>query len=159
MLLHTPVVDHSSGGHLLKWKREREIHLVVQRVRLDKRVSKQVQVLQFQLTKVTGQHRQLVMSRRQVPQLRKSADVERQAGELVVVQLEVHQLSELAELGGEGLQAILAEVQQPERPLKGGQAQGHAEGLQVVVVEDELREAAQVTDGGREFLDVVVAEV
>lgn len=54
---------------------------------------------------------------------------------------------------------ILAEVQELESPLQGGQAEGHAESFQVVVVEDELREAAEVTDGGRELLDVVVAEV
>lgn len=29
----------------------------------------------------------------------------------------------------------------------------------MIVVEDELREAAEVADGGREFLNVVVAEV
>lgn len=29
----------------------------------------------------------------------------------------------------------------------------------MVVVEDELREATEVADGGREFLDVVVTQV
>lgn len=62
-------------------------------------------------------------------------------------------------MSGEGLQSILAEVQELEGPLQCGQAEGLAEGFQLVVVEDELREAAQVTDGGREFLDVVVTEV
>lgn len=85
--------------------------------------------------------------------------MERQRNELVVVQLEVHQLSELAELSREAPQSVLAEVQELQGPLQGGQAQGHAESLQVVVVQDELREAAQVADGGGEFLDVVVAEV
>lgn len=46
-----------------------------------------------------------------------------------------------------------------EGPLQGGQAESLAECFQVVVVEDELREAAEVTNGGRELLDVVVAEV
>lgn len=126
---------------------------------MDERIPKQVQVLQTQLTEVTRQHRELVMRRRQEPQLGESAHVERQTDKFIVIQLEVHKFSELAELSREGLQAILAEVQELEGPLQGGQAEGHAEGFQVVVVEDELREAAEVADGGREFLDMVVAEV
>lgn len=122
---------------------------MVQRIGLDERIPEQVQVLQTQLTEVTRQHSQLVMGCRQEPQLRESADVERQTGELVVVQFEVHQFSELAELIGEAPQPVLAEVQELEGPLQGGQAQGHAEGFQVVVVEDEFREAAEVADGGR----------
>ncbi|TNN80274.1 hypothetical protein EYF80_009599 [Liparis tanakae] len=148
-----------SGSQLLEWKRERQIHLVVQRVGLDKRIPEQVQVLQTELPEVRRQHGELVVRRRQEAQLGESAHVERQADELVVVQLEVHQLLELAELSGEGLQSVLAEVQQLEGPLQGGQAERLAEGLQVVVVEDELGEAAQVPDGGGEFLDVVVTEV
>lgn len=85
--------------------------------------------------------------------------MERQTNKLIVVQFEVHQFSELAELSGEGVQAILTEVQELEGLLQGGQAQGLAEGFQVVVVEDEFRQAAEVTDGSREFLDVIVAEV
>lgn len=65
----------------------------------------------------------------------------------------------MAELSGQGLQSILAEVQELEGPLQSGQTEGLTEGFQVVVVEDELRQAAEVTNGGREFLDVVVAEV
>lgn len=85
--------------------------------------------------------------------------MERQTDELVVVQFEVHQFFELAELSGEGAQAVLAEVQQLQGALQRGQAECLAEGLQVVVVQDELREAAQVSDGGGEFLDVVVTKV
>ena len=143
----------------MKWEGECELHCVVQRIGLDERVSEQVKVLQTQLAEVTGQRHQLVVCRRQEPQLRESSDVERQTGELVVVQLQVDQFSELAELGGERLQSILAEVQELEGPLQRGQAQRHAERLQVVVVEDEFREAAEVPDGGRKLLDVVVAEV
>ena len=143
----------------MKWEGECELHCVVQRIGLDERVSEQVKVLQTQLAEVTGQHHQLVVCRRQEPQLRESSDVKRQTGELVVVQFQVDQFSELAELSGERLQSILAEVQELEGPLQRGQAQCHAERFQVVVVEDEFREAAEVPDGGRKFLDVVVAEV
>lgn len=132
---------------------------MVQWVRLDELIPKQVQVLQTQLSEGTRQHSQLIMRRRQVPQLRESADVERQTDELVVVQFEVHQFSELAELSGEGPQTIMTKVQELQGLLQGGQAEGHAEGFQVVVVEDEIREAAEVADGGGEFLDVVVAQV
>ncbi len=62
---------------------------MVQGVRLDKRISKQVQVLQTQLAEVTGQRGQLVVRRRQEPQLGEPADVERQTNELIVVQFEV----------------------------------------------------------------------
>lgn len=85
--------------------------------------------------------------------------MERQTGELVVVQFEVDQLSESAELGGESPQTIVAEVQQLQAVLQGGKTEGIAEGFQLVVVQNEVGEAAQITDGGREFLDVVVAEV
>lgn len=43
--------------------------------------------------------------------------------------------------------------------MQGGETEGLTEGLQVVVVEDELRQAAKVADGGGEFLDVVVTEI
>lgn len=132
---------------------------MVQWVRLDELIPKQVQVLQAQLSEVTRQHSQVVMRRRQVPQLRESVDVERQTDELVVVQFEVHQFSQLAELSGEGPQTIVTEVQELQGPLQSGQAEGHAEGFQVVIVEDEITEAAEVANGGREFLDVVIAEV
>lgn len=46
MVQNPPEVDHSSGTHLLESEGERELHLVVQRVGLDKGVSKKVQVLQ-----------------------------------------------------------------------------------------------------------------
>lgn len=85
--------------------------------------------------------------------------MERQTNQRVVVQFQVHQFSELAELGRQELQSVLAEVQDLQGPLQGGQAEGVAEGFEMVVVEDEFREAAEVTDGGGEFLDVVVAEV
>ncbi len=85
-----PEVGHGSGSQLLKRKGECEFHGMVQGIWLDKWVSKQVQVLEAQLTEVTGQHSQLVVRRRQEPQLGESADVERQTDELVVVQFEVH---------------------------------------------------------------------
>lgn len=85
--------------------------------------------------------------------------MERQTGQLVVVQFKVDQFPESAELGGESLQTIVTEVQEPQAALQGGKTEGVAEGFQVVVVQDEFREAAQITDSGREFLDVVVAEV
>lgn len=132
---------------------------VVQRVGLGKWVPKKVQVLQAQLAEVTWQQSQLVVRRWQEPQLREVADVERQANEFVVIQFEVDQFSELAEMRGKGPQSVLAEVQVLEGPLQGGQAEGLTEALQVVVVEDELSQAAEVTDGGRELLDVVVTEV
>lgn len=53
----------------------------------------------------------------------------------------------------------MAEVQALERLLKGGGAQGTAEGLQVIVVQVELLKEDQVTDGGRQLLNVVMAEV
>lgn len=99
------------------------------------------------------------MRRGEEPQLGESANVERQTRELVVVQFQVDEFPQLAELSGEVLQAVLAEVEQLQGPLQRGQAQLHAEGFQVVVVEVELGEAAEVADGGREFLDVVVAQV
>lgn len=99
------------------------------------------------------------MRRREEPQLGEPADVEGQTGQLVVVQFQVDQLPQLAELSGEVLQAVLAEVEELEGPLQRGQAQLHAEGFQVVVVEVELGEAAEVANGGGEFLDVVVAQV
>lgn len=132
---------------------------MVQRVGLDERISKQVQVFQAQLSKFPGQRRQAVVRRRQVPQLGESADVERQTGHLVVVQFKVDQLSEPAELGGESPQTIVAEVQELQAVLQGGKTEGIAEGFQVVVVQNQVREAAEVTDGGGEFLDVVVAEI
>lgn len=85
--------------------------------------------------------------------------MERQTGELVVVQFKVDQFSELAELGGESPQTIVTEVQEPQAVLQGGKTEGVAEGFQVVVVQNEVREAVEVTDSEREFLDVVVAEV
>lgn len=132
---------------------------MVQRVGLDKRVSEQVQVLQAQLAEVTGQHGELVVRRGEEPELGESANVERQTRKLVVVEFQVDEFPQLAELSGEVLQAVLAEVEQLQGPLQSGQAQLHAEGFQVVVVEVELGEAAEVADGGREFLDVVVAQV
>lgn len=90
---------------------------MVQRVRLDEWISKQVQVLQTQPTEITGQHGQLVVRCWQEPQLGESANVERQTDEFVVVQFEVYQFSELAKLSGEGLQSILTEVQDLEGPL------------------------------------------
>lgn len=132
---------------------------MVERVGLDERIAEQVQVLQAEPAEVRGQRGQLVVCRRQEPQLGEPAHAERQTGELVVVQLEVHQFLELAELRREPPQSVLAEVQDLEGPLQRGQAQRLAEGLQVVVVEDELGEAAEVPDGGGELLDVVVAEV
>lgn len=143
----------------MQWRGERQSHFVVQRVGVDEGVSEQVQVLQAQLLEVAGQHGQLVVCRRQEPELGEAADMEGQAVERVVVQLEVGQLPQLAELGREEPQAVLAEVQPLQGALQRGQAQRHAEGLQVVVVEDELRQAAQVADGGRQLLDVVVAQV
>lgn len=126
---------------------------------MHKRISKQVQVFKTQLTEVTRQSSELVMCSEQEPQLCETADVERQTNELVVVQLEVDQLFESTKLHGERLQSILTEVQHLECPLQGGQAEGFTEGLQVVVVKDELRETTQVADGGRKFLDVVVAKI
>lgn len=99
------------------------------------------------------------MCRGQEPQLRQSADVERQTQECVIVQFEVHEFSELAELSRELLQAILAEVQVLEGPLEGGQTECLTEGFQVVIVEDEFGKTAEVTDGGGKFLDMVVTEV
>lgn len=55
--------------------------------------------------------------------------MERQANELVVVQFEVHERSELAELSGERLQSVLAEVQELEGLLQRGQAERLAEDL------------------------------
>lgn len=46
-----------------------------------------------------------------------------------------------------------------EGALQGGQAERLAEGFQVVIVKDKFRKAAEVTDGGGEFLDVVVTEI
>lgn len=85
--------------------------------------------------------------------------MEGQTGELVVVQFEVDQLPESAELGGESPQTIVAEVQQLQAVLQGGKTEGIAEDFQLVVVQNEVGEAAEITDRGREFLDVVVAEV
>lgn len=82
-----------------------------------------------------------------------------QTGELVVVQFKVDQFSQPAEMSGERLQTIVTEVQELQTLLQGGKAKGIAEGFQVVVVQHEVREAAEVTDGSRQFLDVVVAEV
>lgn len=65
----------------------------------------------------------------------------------------------MAELSREVLQAVLAEVEELEGPLQRGQTQLHAEGFQVVVVEDEFGEAAEVANGGGELLYVVVAQV
>lgn len=132
---------------------------MVERVGLDEGIPKQVQVFQAQLSKAPGQSGQPVVRRRQVPQLGESADVERQTAELVVVQFEVDQLSELAELGGESPQPIVTEVQEPQAVLQRGQTEGVAEGFQVVAVQNQVREAAEITDGGRKLLDVVVAEV
>lgn len=85
--------------------------------------------------------------------------MEGQTGQLVVVQLEVDQFSESAELGGESPQAVVTEVQELQAVLQGGETEGVAEAFQVVAVQNEVSEAAEVTDSGREFLDVVVAEV
>lgn len=65
---------------------------------MNKGISKQVQVLKTQLTEVTRQNGELVMSSEQEPQLCEPPDVEWQANELVVVQLEVDEFSELTEL-------------------------------------------------------------
>lgn len=130
-----------------------------ERVGLDERIPKQVQVLQTQLSKIPGQSGQPVVRRRQVPQLGESADVERQTGQLVVVQFKVDQFPESAELGGESPQTIVTQVQELQAALQGGKTEGVAEGFQVVVVQEELGEAAEITDSGGEFLDVVVAEV
>lgn len=46
-----------------------------------------------------------------------------------------------------------------EGPLEGGQTECLAEGFQVVIVNDEFGKTAEVTDGGRKFLDMVVTEV
>lgn len=143
----------------MKREREREVHGVVERVGLDERIPKQVQLFQTQLSEIPGQSGQPVVRRRQVPQLGESADVEGQTGELVVVQFKVDQFSEAAEVGGESPQTIVTEVQEPQAVLQGGQTEGVAEGFQVVAVQDEVRQAAQITDSGGEFLDVVVAEV
>lgn len=132
---------------------------MVQGVGRGEGVPKQVQVLQAQLAEVTGQQGQLVVRRRQEPELGEAAHAEGQPRQLVVVQLQVDQFPELAELGREPPQAVLAEVQVLEGALQCGQAEGLAEALQLVVVEDELREAAQVSNGGWQLLDVVVAEV
>lgn len=143
----------------MKCERERETHGVVERVGLDEGIPKQVQVLQTQLPKPPGQSGQPVVRRRQVPQLGESAHVERQTAELVVVQFEVDQLSEPAEVGGEGRQAIVTQVQELQAVLQRGKTEGVAEGLQVVVVQNQVRQAAQIPDSGRQLLDVVVAEV
>lgn len=93
---------------------------MVQRVGLDKRVPEQVQVLQTQLEEVCGQNRQLIVRSGEEPQLREPADSEGQAGELIVVQLEVDQFSELAEASWQGAQPVLAEVQHLEGLLQRG---------------------------------------
>ena len=72
---------------------------MVQGVRLVEGVPKQVQVLQAQTAEAAGQQGQLVVRRRQELQFREAADAEREPHELVVVQLEVDQFPELAELG------------------------------------------------------------
>lgn len=133
----------------MKREREREVHCVVERVGLDERIPKQVQVFQTQLAKLPGQCGQLVVRRGQVPQLRQAADVKRQGGELVVVQFEVDQLSEAAEMSGESPQTIVTEVQEMQAVLQRGKAKGVAEGFQVVIVQHQVGEAAEVTDGGR----------
>lgn len=46
-----------------------------------------------------------------------------------------------------------------EGPLEGGQTECLAEGFQVVIVKDEFGKTAEVTDGSRKFLDMVVTEV
>lgn len=132
---------------------------MVERVGLDERIPKQVQVFQTQLSKFPGQSGQPVVRRRQVPQLGESADVERQTGQLVAVQFKVDQFPEPAELGGESPQAIVTEVEELQAVLQRGKTEGVAEGFQVVVVQQEFREAAEITDSGGECLDVVVAEV
>lgn len=154
-----PELDHSSARQLLKREGECEVHGVVERVGLDERIPKQVQVFQTQPSKVPRQSRQAVVRRRQVPQPREAAHVERQTGKLVVVQFEVDQFLESPELGGERPQAIVAEVQVAQAALQGGQTEGVAEGFQVVVVQNEFKEEGDIADSGREFLDVVVAEV
>lgn len=53
----------------------------------------------------------------------------------------------------------MTQVQKLQRFLQCGEAERLAESLQVVVVEDEFGQAAEVADGSRELLDVVVAEV
>lgn len=83
----------------------------------------------------------------------------RQACQLVVVQLEVDQLPQLTEVGGQSLKSVLAEVQVLEGALEAGEAKGWAEGLQVVVVKHQLGQRAEVADGGGQLLDMVVAEV
>lgn len=122
---------------------------MVERVGLDERIPKQIQVFQTQLSKIPGQGGQPVVRRRQVPEPRQSADVKRQTGELVVVQFEIDQFSEPAEMRGEGLQTIVTEVQEMQAVLQGGKTKGVAEGFQVVIVQHQVREAAKVPDGGR----------
>ncbi len=132
---------------------------MLQSVGLSERVSKQVQVLQTQLSEAGRKYGELVVSGGQEVQLGEPADVERQPQELVMVQLEVDQLLQLTEASGQDLQLVLTQVQMLERGLQARGAQAVAKALQVVVVQDQLGEAAQVTDGGRQLLDVVVAEV
>lgn len=122
---------------------------MVERVGLDERIPKQIQVFQTQLSEIPGQRGQPVVRRRQIPELGQSADVKRQTGELVVVQFEIDQFLEPAEMSGESLQTIVTEVQEMQAVLQGGKTKGVAEGLQVVIVQHQVREAAQVPDGGR----------
>ena len=82
--------------------------------------------------------------------------MEGQPHKLVVVQFESDQFPELAELSGKALQSVLAEVQVLQCLLQCGQTEGFAEAIQLVVVEDQLRQAAKVTDGGWQLLDVVI---
>lgn len=122
---------------------------MVERVGLDERIPKQIQVFQTQLSKIPGQRGQLVVRRGQIPELRQLADVKRQTGELVVVQFEIDQFSEPAEMSGESPQTIVTEVQEMQAALQGGKTKGVAEGFQVVIVQHQVGEAAQVPDGGR----------
>lgn len=122
---------------------------MVERVGLDERIPKQIQVFQTQLSEIPRQRGQPVVRRRQIPELRQSADVKRQTGELVVVQFEIDQFLEPAEMSGESPQTIVTEVQEMQAVLQGGKTKGVAEGLQVVIVQHQVREAAQVPDGGR----------
>lgn len=97
------MVENSSGPELLQCERKCEPDAVIQRVRLSERVPEQVQILHRQLPKISRQHGELIVGGGEKTQLSQSADVKGQLDELVVVQFEGHQLTQLAEGGGQQL--------------------------------------------------------
>lgn len=87
------------------------------------------------------------------------ANPEGQSKETVVIQLQVNEFLQPAKLHREGRDLVLAEIEGLERLLEGGIAESRTKGLQVVVLQTELLQPHQVSNGLWQLLDTIVTQV